>query len=122
MFLKSKNQSLKIVELSGSITEPTIYGANLRLKKLKNIFQKDFLWVASSSAFKIEGAWDEDGKGMIVDDFNSFKKSDIQADSKVASDFYHNWKNDIDLMKELDLKTYRFSLSFQDKLLIRYAL
>lgn len=79
---------------------------------MKNIFPKDFLWGASSSAFQIEGGWDEDGKGMTVADFNSFKKSEIQADSKVASDFYHHWKEDIDLMKELGLKTYRFSLSW----------
>ena len=79
---------------------------------MTNIFPKDFLWGASSSAFQIEGAWDEDGKGKTVADFNSFKKSDIQADSKVASDFYHHWKEDIDLMKELGLKTYRFSLSW----------
>ena len=54
---------------------------------MANIFPKDFLWGASSSAFQIEGAWDEDGKGKTVADFNSFKKSAIQADSKVASDF-----------------------------------
>ena len=79
---------------------------------MNNTFPKDFMWGASSSAFQIEGAWDEDGKGMSVADFNSFKKSDIQADSKVASDFYHHWKEDIHLMKELGLKTYRFSLSW----------
>ena len=79
---------------------------------MTNTFPKDFLWGASSSAFQIEGAWDEDGKGKTVADFNSFKKSAIQADSKVASDFYHHWKEDIDLMKELGLKVYRFSLSW----------
>lgn len=79
---------------------------------MNKTFPKDFMWGASSSAFQIEGAWDEDGKGMSVADFNSFKKSEIQADSKVASDFYHHWKEDIQLMKELGLKTYRFSLSW----------
>ena len=79
---------------------------------MKSVFPKDFLWGASSSAFQIEGGWNEDKKGMTVADFNSFKKSDVQADSKVASDFYHKWKEDIDLMKELGLKTYRFSLSW----------
>jgi len=76
------------------------------------IFPKDFLWGASSSAFQIEGAWDEDGKKMTVADYNSFKKSDIQADTKVASDFYHHFEEDIDLMKELGMKTYRFSISW----------
>ncbi len=75
---------------------------------MKSVFPKDFLWGASSSAFQIEGGWNEDKKGMTVADFKSFKKSDVQADSKVASDFYHKWKEDIDLMKELGLKHIDF--------------
>ena len=49
---------------------------------------------------------------MTVADHNSFKRSHKQADSKVASDFYHHWKEDIALMKELGMKIYRFSLSW----------
>ena len=49
---------------------------------------------------------------MTVRDFNSFQHSDKQADTTVASDFYHHWKEDIDMMKELGLKAYRFSLSW----------
>ncbi|MBU5332952.1 glycoside hydrolase family 1 protein [Anaerocolumna aminovalerica] len=75
-------------------------------------FPENFLWGASSSAFQIEGGWEEDGKGKTVADFNSFKRSHIQADSKVASDFYHNWREDILLMKELGLKIYRFSIAW----------
>ena len=75
-------------------------------------FPKDFWWGASSSAFQIEGGWDEGGKGMTVADFNSFKRSDKQADSKVASDFYHRWEEDIALMKELGMKAYRFSIAW----------
>ncbi len=75
-------------------------------------FPEGFLWGASSSAFQIEGGWDEDGKGMTVADFNSFKRSDKQADSKVASDFYHHYEEDIALMKELGMKIYRFSIAW----------
>lgn len=78
----------------------------------KQKFPDNFLWGASSSAFQIEGAWNEDGKGLTVADFNSFKRSEKQADTKVASDFYHHWKSDIALMKELGMKVYRFSLSW----------
>ncbi|MCC0718874.1 glycoside hydrolase family 1 protein [Clostridioides sp. ZZV14-6105] len=75
-------------------------------------FSKNFLWGASSSAFQVEGAWDKDNKGKTVADYNSFKKSHLQADTKVASDFYHNYEEDIELMKELGMKTYRFSISW----------
>lgn len=75
-------------------------------------FPKNFLWGASSSAFQVEGAWDKDNKGKTVADYNSFKKSHLQADTKVASDFYHNYEEDIELMKELGMKTYRFSISW----------
>ena len=78
----------------------------------KQKFPDNFLWGASSSAFQIEGAWNEDGKGLTVADFNSFKRSEKQADTKVTSDFYHHWESDIALMKELGMKVYRFSLSW----------
>ena len=68
-------------------------------------FPENFWWGASSSAFQIEGGWDEGGKGMTVADFNSFKRSDKQADSKVASDFYHHWEEDIELMKKMGMPT-----------------
>lgn len=75
-------------------------------------FPENFLWGASSSAFQIEGAWEEDGKGKTVADHNSFKRSHKQADTKVASDFYHHYREDIGLMKELGLQVYRFSISW----------
>ena len=75
-------------------------------------FPESFMWGAASSAFQIEGGWDEDGKGLTVADYNSFKRSDKQADSKIASDFYHKWEDDIELMRELGLKAYRFSISW----------
>ncbi|QLB17411.1 6-phospho-beta-glucosidase [Mannheimia varigena] len=75
-------------------------------------FTPNFLWGASSSAFQIEGGWNEDGKGMSVADYNSFQRSHKQADSKVASDFYHRYEEDIKLMHNLGLKTYRFSIAW----------
>lgn len=75
-------------------------------------FPNNFLWGASSSAFQIEGGYDEDGKGLSVADINSFRRSHIQADTKIASDFYHHWKEDIDLMKDLGLQIYRFSIAW----------
>ena len=80
--------------------------------EMNSRFPKIFVWEASSSAFQIEGAWDEDAKGMTVADYNSFQRSAIQADSKVASDFYHHWKEDIGLFAEMGFKMYRMSISW----------
>lgn len=66
-----------------------------------------FLWGASTSGFQVEGGYDEDGKGLSTTDV---RKVPIGvADTKVASDHYHHYKEDILLMKELGLKAYRFA-------------
>lgn len=77
-------------------------------EKLKE-FPKDFLWGAATSAYQVEGAWKEDGKGMSVQDLH--EPEDI-ADFKIASDHYHHWKEDVALMAEMGLKAYRFSISW----------
>lgn len=76
--------------------------------KLKQ-FPKDFLWGASTSSYQVEGAFDEDGKGMSIQDLHA---PEHIADFKVASDHYHHWKEDVKLMAEMGLKAYRFSISW----------
>ena len=75
-------------------------------------FPDHFLWGASTSAFQVEGGWNEGGKGMTVADYNAFRRSHIQADTSEASDFYHHYKEDISLMKEMGMQIYRFSISW----------
>ena len=77
-------------------------------------FQKDFLWGAASAAFQIEGAWDEDGKRPSVWDTASHTRGRI-AHGEVgdtACDHYHRMREDVALLKELGLKSYRFSVSW----------
>lgn len=76
--------------------------------KLKQ-FPKDFLWGASTSSYQVEGAFNEDGKGMSIQDLHA---PEHIADFKVASDHYHHWKEDVKLMAEMGLKAYRFSISW----------
>lgn len=78
-------------------------------KSLK-AFPKDFFWGASSSAFQIEGAWDEDGKGLSVRDMMPVPEG--IANIRVASDHYHRYKEDIKLLAEMGLKMYRFSIAW----------
>jgi beta-glucosidase len=76
-------------------------------------FPPDFDWGAGSSAYQIEGAWDEDGKGPSVWDeltHGGFVAPGPNGDT--ACDFYHRYPEDIALMKDLGLKTVRFSVAW----------
>lgn len=73
-------------------------------------FPDSFLWGASTSAFQVEGAYQEDGKGVSTTDCRSVPKG--VADTKIASDHYHHMLEDVALMKELGIKIYRFSFSW----------
>ncbi|MFC1848180.1 GH1 family beta-glucosidase [Chloroflexota bacterium] len=77
-------------------------------------FPDSFVWGTATSAYQIEGAWNEDGKGESVWDRFSHTPGNILDGSTgdVACDHYHRWPDDIDLMKELGLKAYRFSMSW----------
>lgn len=77
-------------------------------------FPQDFLWGASTSAFQSEGARLEDGKGLSNADIRSDEASARLgiSDNSVAVDFYHKYKDDIKLMKECGLQSFRFSISW----------
>jgi len=77
-------------------------------------FPKDFIWGAASSAYQTEGAFDEDGKGRSVwDDFCRLKGViNNNGTGDIACDAYHRFAEDVSLMKQLNLKAYRFSLSW----------
>ncbi len=72
-------------------------------------FPEGFLWGASTSAYQAEGAYNEDGRGLSIQDVIDTHGI---ADFHVASDHYHRMEEDVDLMKELGLKAYRFSFSW----------
>ena len=78
--------------------------------KVENKFPKNFLWGASTSAYQVEGAYNEDGKGASVQDTKVLPEG--TADFKVSSDHYHHYKEDIALFAEMGFKTYRFSISW----------
>lgn len=71
---------------------------------------KQFLWGASTSAFQAEGAYLEDGKGLATVDIRNVPAG--IADTKITSDHYHHWEEDIQAMKELGLNVYRLSFSW----------
>lgn len=75
-------------------------------------FPKDFLWGAASAAIQIEGAYNEDGKGLSIWDIADKKRIKNGDTCHVACDHYHLYKDDVALMKEMGLKSYRFSISW----------
>lgn len=71
-----------------------------------------FLWGAATAAHQIEGAYDEDGKVPSIWDELTEGKISNGENARVACDHYHRYKEDVALMKELGLNSYRFSLSW----------
>lgn len=103
--------------------------------KAVNGFSKDFLWGGAVAANQCEGAYDLGGKGLCVADINEFRDDiDItkKCNEEVTSDyiikavhdqkgvypkrwgidFYHTYKEDIKLLSELGLKTFRTSINW----------
>jgi len=79
-----------------------------------NQFPEDFIWGVATSAAQIEGAAREDGRGLSVWDAYAALPGRIAGDGtpEVAVDHYHRFEEDIQLMKELGVRAYRFSLSW----------
>ncbi len=74
-------------------------------------FPENFLWGASTSAYQVEGAWNEDGKGLSIQDVTGSAQKEI-SDFMSASDHYHRYKEDVKLFAEMGLKAYRFSIAW----------
>ncbi len=77
-------------------------------------FGEDFTWGVSTAAYQIEGGHDADGKGRSIwDKFTDTPKMIHNEDNaNVSCDFYHKYKEDILLMKSMNIDNYRFSLSW----------
>ena len=88
------------------------------------MLKKNFLWGGSTAANQIEGAFDLDGKGLSTADVltqGSLHKKRIVTDtvengekypSHLGIDFYHHYKEDIELFAEMGFKSYRMSIAW----------
>jgi beta-glucosidase len=77
-------------------------------------FPPDFLWGAATAAYQIEGAADEDGRGRSIWDTYSHTPGRVRDGDTgdVAADHYHRWRDDVALMADLGLGSYRFSVAW----------
>ena len=75
---------------------------------------ENFLWGSASAAYQVEGAYLEDGKGITNwDKFVRIEgKTFKNTTGDIAVDHYHRFKEDVRLMAEMGLKTYRFSIAW----------
>ena len=77
-------------------------------------FPPDFAWGVATSSYQIEGAVAEGGRGESVWDVFCRKPGAIRDGDTgdVAADHYHRWATDIEMMAELGLTAYRFSIAW----------
>ena len=77
-------------------------------------FPKNFMFGAATAAYQVEGAWKADGKGESIWDRYAHTVGKIKgaATGDVACDSYYRYKEDIALAKQLNLTSYRFSISW----------
>ena len=77
-------------------------------------FPRGFLWGTATSAFQIEGAVNEDGRGPSIWDTFSRTPGRIigNANADVANDHFHRYAQDVQLMKSLGVGAYRFSIAW----------
>ncbi|MFZ5817055.1 MAG: GH1 family beta-glucosidase [Bacillota bacterium] len=77
-------------------------------------FPKDFVWGAATASYQIEGAAHEDGRGLSIwDTFSRIPGKVANGDTgDVACDHYHRYLDDVALMADLGLHSYRFSIAW----------
>ncbi|CAL9236909.1 unnamed protein product [Arabidopsis halleri] len=77
-------------------------------------FPDNFVFGTAASAFQYEGATSEGGKSPAIWDYfsHTFPERTRMQNADVAVDFYHRYKDDIKLMKDLNMDAFRFSISW----------
>jgi 6-phospho-beta-glucosidase len=77
-------------------------------------FPQHFLWGAATAAYQVEGGHDADGKGPSIWDIYAHQPGATfeNTNGDVAVDHYHRFREDVALMAEMGLQSYRFSISW----------
>lgn len=89
------------------------------IETVEKVFPKDFLWGGAVAANQCEGAYDEDGKGLSIQDVlphglkGPITDGPTQDNLKLLGiDFYHRYKEDIKLFAEMGFRVFRTSIAW----------
>ena len=97
-----------------SAQEPSSEQRIARRRYVPFQFPPEFIFGAATAAYQIEGAWNEDGKGESIWDRFVHTPGNVKgaATGDVACDSYHRYNEDVALLKQLNVKSYRYSISW----------
>ncbi len=115
-----RREAIKTIGIAGaaSLIVPKLLAKGILeddlMDLLKTDFGKNFKWGVATAAYQIEGGWNADGKGLSVWDTFTHKPGKIKnkENGDIACDFYHSYRNDISLVKQMKMKVFRFSISW----------
>jgi beta-glucosidase len=81
---------------------------------MADVVPEGFVWGVATSAFQIEGAHDVDGRGPSIWDTFAAQPGAIAdgSNARVACDHYHRFEQDIQIIRSLGVRAYRFSVSW----------
>jgi beta-glucosidase len=101
---------------AGALTANSVVSANAKASASNGprSLPQDFLWGTATSAYQIEGAWQDDDKGeSIWDRFTHTSGRILNSDTgDVALDHYHRYRDDVAQIKAMGTRAYRFSISW----------
>lgn len=113
----TRNDFIRILALgtAGAFVLPKLKAMSFQTPFSRASFGSNFHWGVATAAYQIEGAIDEDEKGVSIwDTFTYTQNSKIKdrSNGSLACDFYHRYKDDIALAASLGFNTFRFSIAW----------